>query len=500
MKRKSLVALLLVLITFQLANVGFARVKGAVEEKTPSIYQSIGAANTTDVLMIRYQDSHAIEFQSNRSGDKNYYESFKVESKTDFQDYFRTDREWYDTLNVDFKDEKADADGNVHKKVIRIQDKYDYPSGQTYYSRNQWNLLRERIISSDSNKSGYLEFYFLSEATNGTFTLIFGDYDKKIESYQYNLDLVGYGIYFGITPIGNDTQSSFFTMTKWGDQPIKISNETYQPDKWYHVRLSFNFNSSWAIEINKNQVYNSSNWTFPSDVTNFDYISTHTQTKYKASYDETHIYYLDAIGLSYNVSQHNSKSTMKFNEEYEPYVNLTSKNNLNDHDIAGSLAVYFLFSAGDLFNRSTSYVLHFKGYFTSLPNYSVLKIYNQRDKNYDIYDENFNPIVEDLMLNYTFSSTDNRSINSTLYVGSDGTFNMKIEAETEHYFTLIVDYVILEFQVSAQTFDYFWILVFIGLAFIFVAVVLQIAKKGGYLKPSATSRKKKSRVPRGRKI
>nr|MDO8116494.1 hypothetical protein [Candidatus Sigynarchaeota archaeon] len=298
---------------------------------------SSGTVNSTDLSYVSKDDGMLISALSNKSGDRNFYESYQIEKKDDFNRYFTT----YQTsslLVTDVLEEKVARYGESHKKVIRIQDKYHNAYNATDLWYNQQINQKEPILDASVDKTaGFFEFYFLSESTNGVFMVSFGDYAHKRYSlynsttYQYSFTGSCLGINFGIAPIVNSTNSSFFYSTSWMDTMHVIENATYIPEKWYHVRLLFTYNASWSIQLDNATVFNSVNWTISPDLEKFDCFSMFTQTRTKASNQTNHVFYLDALGISYNITAHNLVSSMDFNAAYEKYEDVYSINNINDH-------------------------------------------------------------------------------------------------------------------------------------------------------------------------
>ena len=440
-----------------------------------------GSSNSTNPLSVLYNDSNAIIFNSNRSGDRNYYEAYDMSSQNTFNTYFDViESTW--SLPVDFKEEKSDNAGHMHKKIMRIKDDYYDGYNLTSYWSNQRIMQKQAIVNASVNQTeGYLEFYFLSESTNGTFMVTFGDfkYKRYYNQTQWSMTGKGYGISFGIAPLSGAADSTFFCQTSW-DGPhtaIPASSMTYHSNTWYHVQLVFKYNKWWGININSINVYNSTNWTSMNpSLKIFNYMAMFTSTKTYASRRPTHVFYIDAIGISYNTTAHNLVSTMDFITPYDPYVNVYSKNNLNDHDVAASLAVYYRFNFGDRVSRSSSAKLHIAGYFTHMVDTGKILLYDREDLVYDVFYEGFTPFPDTPAYEFEFSATKTSFlvINSSIYVDSTGKFAMKVEASSDNNFEFILNYLTAEFFISASMGEVsiiiFAVLALVGVFFIYKIV------------------------------
>ncbi|MEX2683757.1 MAG: hypothetical protein Q6373_019435 [Candidatus Sigynarchaeota archaeon] len=456
-----------------------------------------GIQNQTDMAYLTGNDSQYMTFSSNKSGDKNYYESYKIESDSDIiSKYFNVTQSTYN-MPVEFKDEKIDASYNSHKKVIRIQDRYYYaPPYDLWAFSNQ--LITQRYPVHDSSAlnviNGWLEFYFLSEATNGTFMITFGD-NKSARYYSISQGQnVGsnHGISFGITPIGGKT-SKFFWQSSWtGPMLTNQSAIQYEPNKWYHVRLAYHFNNSWAIRINNVEVYNSSTWTMNSTLKLFNTVTMMTAIRTNASYHASHVFYIDALGLSYNLTSHNSAvPAMTFNTDYEPYVDITSHNNLNDHVADATFAAYFIFNLGNYFTRSSSAKLYLKASYTPLANgKGMIWLFNQTSKTYDKF-ANYTPYIEIPAEEFSFESNKSGAtiIKRETYVSAAGIFSMKIDAQATNYFTYRVDYMVVEFVLGADM-NQVLIVILAVLGVVVVYILYQITRRGA---PRARAGARKAR-------
>jgi len=455
-----------------------------------------GTQSPADLAYLTGNDSQYMTFSSNSSGDKNYFEAFKIESSGDITKYFNPVTPYQYMYPAEFKDEKADLSYNSHKKVIRIQDRYSYSDNQSDYVYNQYLLQRYPIDNSSAYNvpTGWFEFYFLPEATNGTFMVTFGD-SKYARSYLSYNNMVGanYGISFGITPIGG-SQSKFFWQTSWTGPITSIDHPDakFLPNKWYHVKLAFNFNHSWAIRINGTEVYNSTTWTMNSALRMFNTVSMMTGIKTTGSHHDSHVFYIDAMGLSYNLTSHNSNVTaMTFNTDYVPYTNITSHNNLNDHVANASFAAYFIFNLGNHFSRSSSAKLYLKARYTPLTNgKGMIWLYNQTSKTYDKY-ANYTAYIEYPAEEFTFESNKSGAmiINREMYVSDAGLFSMKIDAEATNYFEYHVDYMVVEFVLIASMSELLIIIIAV-LGVVVVYILYQITRRGA---PRARAGAKKAR-------
>lgn len=416
-----------------------------------------GSASSTDLTLMATNDSQYMTFASNKSGDKNYYEAYQIESESDISTkYFNVTYPHY-YMPVEFKDEKIDSSYTSHKKVIRIQDRNSYQWDQLGYYFNQYLFQRKPIHNSSALgiAKGFLEFYFLSEATNGTFMVTFGDSKYARWYNQWNGSMTGknFGISFGITPIGG-AASQFFFQTSWPSPVTRInSSVSYQPNKWYHVKLAFNFNNSWAIRINNVEAYNSSTWTMDSALRMFNTVSMMTAIRTAASTHESHVYYIDAIGLSYALASHNANvSEMTFNADYVPYSDIYSHNNLNDHVANANFAAYFLFDFGTLLNRSVSATLNIRAMYNHLiTSGGSIKLFDWKTRSYDNF-VSYNRYFFDPAESFTFERYKNGTtiINASRYIDGTGKFAMKIEAESTNSFDFIVDYMVVEFVLAAE--------------------------------------------------
>ncbi|MHA1681537.1 MAG: hypothetical protein ACTSUE_11035 [Promethearchaeota archaeon] len=419
-----------------------------IEEKHPiTMNLAVGTSNSTNLDNLASDNNYTIEFGSNRSGDRNFYESCSIESKTDFEDYFHI-RYAYSSLPVSVIDEKISNDGDVHKKVIRIQDRRSSIYNNVSSSYNHWSWMDEPINESSVEDHGFIEFYFLSEALNGTFMTYFGDNDKRKAPSEYYIALDAPGIYFGIRKASGEDNSSFFVTTDWDENFIRINATDYVPNTWYHVRLSFNYNVSWSVAINNNTVYNSSNWTINGDLDEFNTFAMMTQTKIDYSAHVTHVFYVDAIGFSYNMTNHNQDSTMQFNADYEDYVDEYSINNLNDHDLNASLAIYFKFNLESFPDKTRSFNLFIKGYATHAIDTGLLKLFNHEYRVYDTYDSSYKPISPGFIEEYEFSSDENDTIDTNTYISDTNTFLLKIELSSDNNFEFRVTYIIVKFNIG----------------------------------------------------
>ncbi len=457
-----------------------------------------GEADRTDTTYLAGNDSQYITYSSNKSGDKNYYEAYKIESDSDITKYFNVTYP-HSYMPVEYKSEKADSSYVTHKKVIRIQDRNTYIYDPLGYYFNQ-NLFQRQPVHNSSALgvgNGSLEFYFMSEATNGTFMVSFGD-SKYARWYKSSIgQMTGYnhGISFGITPL-EGKQSQFFWQTNWTG-PLKVVNRTavqYQANKWYHVKLAFNFNHSWAIRIDKKQVYNSTTWNINSTLRMFNTVSMMTAIRTNASTHASHVYYIDAIGLNYslkNLTSHNTNvPAMTFNADYQPYVDINSHNNLNDHVANATFAAYFIFKFGDLLTRASSAKLYLKARYTSLLSWGTMKLYNCISKTYEDLAE-YKSYIEYPAWEFTLEANKNSStiINTTRYVDTDGTFSMKIEAQSTNNFEYKVDYMVVEFVMSADMSQ----VIIIIIAVLGVVVVLMVYKVSQRGAPRARAGARKAR-------
>lgn len=456
------------------------------------IFVSAGNQNSTNLVRIAKNDSMTIMFASNRSGDKNYYESYSINQTSDYENYFK-DNQNYGSTTISVVDEKDDNAGNAHKNVIRIYDDYSYSSNQTEEMANAYIQQKAAINhASVNNVSGWVEFYFLSESTNGTFMITFGDYASSRYSYMYPQP-PNYGISFGIMPLNplNGLTSQFFCQTAWSSNPVAIptANATYHANTWYHIRLSFVFNKSWSISINQQQVYNSSNWTINPKLKCFDCLAIFTNTKKTASYRPSDTFYIDAIGLSYNMAAQNlaaknAHSSMTFDATYSDYVNITSHNDRNDHDVNASLAVYFLFKIPDSTKAILS-KLHIVGYIPATETVTSGKLYlfNQVDLVYDSFDQSFLPYAgTPTSKNTAYDFKENQSfpdIDPLIYFNNaTGDFAMKIDMQSVKYFEFFLNYIALE---SSTTIDIsqITIVVLLIVSIIVIIVLLKVIQRAG---------------------
>ncbi len=457
-----------------------------------------GTASSTDTSYLAGNDSQYITYYSNKSGDKNYYEAYKIESDSDLTKYFIVQRPDYYYMPVEYKDEKAGSSYDSHKKVIRIQDNYYYPWDAKGYLFNQYLFQRYPVHNSSALGigNGSLEFYFLSEATNGTFMLTFGDskYTRYYNGTSGLMEGINHGMSLGITPLGG-AASKFFWQTNWTGTPTVINESAvqYQANKWYHVKLAFNFNHSWAIRINNVQVYNSTTWNINSALRMFNTVSMMTVINTAYSGHPSHVYYIDAMGLSYNLTSHNTNvAAMTFNADYQPYVDINSHNNLNDHVANAAFAAYFVFNMGDLLNRSSSAKLYLKARYTSAitEGKGILYLYNRISKTYDDF-ANYSNYVEYPAEEFTFSSDKSGAtfINSTKYISNTGIFSIKIEAESTNNFQYKVDYMVVEFVLAAEM-GQMLIIIFAVLGVVVVLMVYKITQRGA---PRARAGARKAR-------
>ncbi len=457
-----------------------------------------GTASSTSMSYLTGNDSQYMTFASNKSGDKNYYESYKIESDSDIASkYFNiTQSQW--NLPVEFKDEKADSSYNSHKKVIRIQDKYSLPGDQLYYWVNQYVTQRHPIHNDSALNvdSGWFEFYFMSEATNGTFMITLGDSKsaRVFSTPSYTFRGYNHGMSFGITPL-DGSASQFFWQSNWTMLPIIINRSAvqYQPNKWYHVRLGFHFNNSWAIKINGAEVYNSSTWNINSTMKLFNTVSMMTAIRTAASYHDSHVYYIDAMGLSYNVTGHNAAVTsMQFNADYVPLVDINSHNNLNDHVANASFVAYFVFKLRDLLGKSSSAKLFLQARYSSATSLSwgMIRLFDWTTKTYTNY-ANYTNYSEFPPEEFTFAKDKNSTviINSSRYVDPAGTFSMKIEAQSNDNFVYIANYIVVEFVLTADMSQVF-IVILAVLGVVVVYILYQVTRRGA---PRARAGARKAR-------
>ncbi|MHA1793441.1 MAG: hypothetical protein ACTSVI_12395 [Promethearchaeota archaeon] len=491
-----------IMVIFQVLLVSFslsASVSAFNENIIPTkLYLSTGDSNSTNVAVLSLDNNISINFQSARSGDKNYYESYIVNSIDDFKDYFKVYRSNI-KLPVEFKDEKAGGtEGNeiVHKGVIRIQDKYNTSYNPTYYYYNQWIWMKEPINESSLDNDGYFEFYFLSESTNGSFMVCFGDYDYK-RYYSNGEKGQSLGINFGITTglNNNNENSSFFCSTSWTDSLIPINAVQYVPETWYHVQLGFSFNNSWYVKINNQTVYSSSNWTISTQLKKFDFVGMYTQTSYKASGHASHVFYIDALGLSYNLTKHNEFSDIDFNLEYEDYVDRYSKNNLNDHDVNASLVVYFKFDLGEYINRTSRFTLKITGHFTQAVNFSQLLAYNRQDSYYEVIDDEFKPYITKKETSFEFTESIPETLNKTYYTDDQGRFNVKVEAQSNNKFDLNLYSIYVVFNIGFNASDFSYLIIII-IAAVLLLVIFQISRREKLVRGVSSRRGKKGRRAR----
>ena len=488
MREKTSKILLLGCLLVCICSLGIEGARAESEKIIPTeIYTKAGYASI-NYGAIEENDSSAITFYSNNSGDKNYYESYVINEtgspgRTQLSEYWNLD---YDFSNrkTEVVAEKAEDEfsTNVHKKVIRVYDNYFDGTTNYYYWRNNWMTPKFAINESSVGEEGYIEFYFLSESTNGTFQAIFGDFNQRRYISAGSQTGSGSGICFGILPGLGSNDSAFFYSTNWTAEKVKIDNATYQPNKWYHVQLWFNNNSYWGININNETVYNSTTWTMDDGVDKFDSISFYTQTIASQSEHPTHVYYLDALGLSYNMSSHNENSEIDFNEEYEPYSNPNSINNLNDRAIAASVEIYFKFDLGNKTRSIKGSKLKFIGRFTAPVNFGKLLLYNRGTKSYNLFDDAFKTYVVRID-EYTFDQLEggsiaNDSINSTIYVGEEEKLTFKVEAEADSDFEYVLDMLYYEYPEDLSTI-YLTFIVIGALGGVFLIVMYKISQKGG---------------------
>ncbi|HME54808.1 MAG TPA: hypothetical protein VKM55_21565 [Candidatus Lokiarchaeia archaeon] len=453
-----------------------------------AITVSAGSQNSTDLVHIAKNDSTAIMFSSNSSGDKNYYESYLINSTSDFDKYFEASQN-YDPLTASVVDEKLDNDHNAHKNVLRIydNDKYQYSSNQSTDTANEYIQQNAAINhASVNNVSGWAEFWFLSESTNGTFMITFGDFAHHRFEWNWGASL---GINFGIMPLNplNGPTSQFFCQPSWTSTPIPIptTKAKYQANTWYHVRLSFAFNKSWAISINQQEVYNSSNWTINPALKCFDCLTMFTTTQTTASYLPMDAFYIDAIGLSYNMTKQNQlSSTMKFDATYSDYVNITSRNDRNDHILNGSLAIYFLFKIMN-YNKTIATKLHIAGYLTQPVSSGKLFLFNQIDLTYDSFDNSYlpyagTPASRDAEYDFKVSGTF-PDINTLVYIDNNtGDFALKIEVQANKYFNFVLNYMAVESSAAFNTSEALIIVLLIVLGIMAVILVKILQRAGGF--------------------
>ncbi|MBD3186920.1 hypothetical protein GF325_08850 [Candidatus Bathyarchaeota archaeon] len=464
-------------------------VSAYIEVKRPhSMIISTGTANTSMLeILDPEQDDLSMKINSNRSGDKNFHESAMISSKADLEDYFNIYRSHY-KLPYSVEDEKLSGDDIIHKDVIRFQDKFSNENNSGYYYYNQWAWLNEPIHASSLEDEGYVEFYFLSEASNGTFLTVYGDDDYRKDPLDYNNESAAFGMHFGITPFGGDSNSSFFCGTDWSDDLTKIDSVEYEPNRWYHVQLSFDYNSSWNVKIDNATVYTSSGWNIDEQLTKFDYLGFCTQTWKNFSGHQTHVYYLDAIGLSYDMSAHNQNTEgVEFNEAYEDYIDKYSVNNINDGDLNASLAVYFKFNLEDYPNKVDTFSLIIKGHFFHVVDTGYVKMFNREYLVYDHTDLSYKPYVPGFSEEYLFSASDSEKINSSVYIDGEGKFALKIEAASGTNFDYIVDSMYFRFDTGMGG-SYVFIFVIVAFVFTMAVFLTKIAKKGQLSSP----RKKRS--------
>ncbi|MFX0100917.1 MAG: hypothetical protein ACFFCS_15180 [Candidatus Hodarchaeota archaeon] len=457
------------------------KASAVTETVYPSTFQTIGGANigvdNQPSFFSEKDDDKHVAYTSEASGDGHYHETFAISSKSDFKEYFRLVPDYNWRFPVSEEDEKLDADDVVHKDVMRFEDDYSSGTNYLYYSSNQWMYLKERINESSVEQTGYFEFYFLSESTDGSFTIIFGDYGYRMTESKYNSEDAGFGLQFGIAPgLGNQSNSSFFCANRWTDTPIKINNTEYEPNKWYHVHMAFDLNNSWEIKINNNTAFNSTDWnaTVPIEVTKFDYITMHTQTKFSYSDAKTHVFYIDALGLSYNITAHNDNSVMDFNEDYEDWQDPNSINNWNDHVVNASIELYFRFSLGDLATRSGKLII--KAYFTVPVDPSKMKLYNWNKKVYDIHMDPYNPYLDTWIEEIPIAQEIENGINTSTYANDDGKLTLKIDTQSGDYFEFRVDFIAVEYEIILISEIMLIVIPIIGV--IVLIIIYRISRKG----------------------
>ncbi|MBN2149874.1 MAG: hypothetical protein JW839_00380 [Candidatus Lokiarchaeota archaeon] len=460
------------------------------------IHVTAGSRSTTSTSYLTGNDSQYMTFYPNKSGDKNFYEAYKIESDADITKYFNVTYPHYQ-MPVEYKEEKAASDYVSHKKVIRVQDRNTWSGDPFGYYYNQF-LFQRYPVHNDSAlnvTNGFFEFYFLSESTNGTFMVSFGD-SKYARYYQASplWKMVGYnhGISFGITPIGGPA-SQFFLQTSWDGPITKINSSVqYQANKWYHVKLAFHFNDSWSVWLDGVEAYNSSAWNINSTLELFNTVSMMTAIRTAASYHASHVYYIDAMGLSYNLTAHNAKvSAMPFNADYEAYVDIDSHNNLNDHVAEATFSAYFIFDLRDMLDRASSSKLYLKARFTPLAGgKGLLWFYNQTSKTYHKF-ANYTPYIEYPAWELAFENDTSGPtiINRPTYVSDAGIFCIKIEADSTSNFQYLVDYMVVEFVLGADM-SQVLIIIFAVLGVVVVYVLYQVTRRGA---PRARAGARKAR-------
>lgn len=452
-----------------------------------------GHANSTDTSVLA-QNASAMTLYSNKSGDRNFHESYDVKSLDDFKKYFTVHQSHYQ-LPVEFKDEKEGSGNVVHKKVVRIKDELTTPYSPLYYYYNQFITQKQAIHPASVAATGWLEFYFLSESTNGTFLLSFGDFTHR---HLFNASTGGqygeaHGINFGIQPGLGTMGSSFFVSTSWSGTRTPLDNVTYQPNQWYHVHFSFTYNVSWSIKIDNQTVYTSPAWGINATMARFDCISMYTQTATHASGHGTHVFYIDALGIGYNMAAHNTNvPSMTFNAAYQAYVDVHSINNINDHVVNASLVAYFKFSLGTRGREFSAYKLVIQGRFTQPVQSGRLSFYNRQDLVYDVQDASFNTYLASLVDEYEFSKTKNNTANITTYVGQNGEFTLKIDAQSNaNNFEYVVRLMVFEFQWGLGGGDLAAVILVVA-GFLIFFLIYKINQRGGY-RGGGSSRRRSSK-------
>jgi len=210
-----------------------------------------------------------------------------------------------------------------------------------------------------------------------------------------------------------------------------------------------------------------------------------TSTQTTASYLPSHVFYIDAIGISYNMSKQNQySSTMKFDTTYTEYVNPNSHNDLNDHVLNASLAVYFLFTIPNYNSNSTIITkLHIAGYYKNVVTSGKLYLFNQRYKIYDAFDLTYfpyagTPMSKDAEYDFKNGSTF-PDINPRIYINNNtGAFSLKIEAQGNTFFEFVLNYMALESYVMVDN-STTVIIVILVLSFIAAIILVKIVQRGG---------------------
>jgi hypothetical protein len=461
---------------------------------------SVGTPSSTNLALIASNSSSGISISSNNTGDGNYYESYSVNSLSDFESYFNiTDQYYYSWLTESFVAAKADNSGHEHDGVIELSDAStpkngDWPSNQSTPYENIWIEQVKPIYNGSLQSSGDFEFWFFSDSLNGTFMISFGQYTYHHYLNSSNQEKgAGYGINFGIEPgLGGSSTSSFFTSTNWSAPAIKINGPiAYTPDTWYHVKLSFKMNDSWAVAINtsmtQGMVYNST-WTnsMASNLTRFDDVNMYTQTKTEASGYPNHNFYIDAMGLSYNMTSNNAHSSMQFNTDYQPYVDRNSHNDLNDHVVNATLTVLFEFPIGNNLNQTGYGRLIFNARFSDPIDSGKLLLFNYVTNIFEVYDSDFDWYLPytgagSVVPTYLITSNGNNSINATDYIGGTGNvLACEITAQSSTYaFQYEITYVAIEFNTGIGTGTITIILLLI-IGLVVVAIVYFSIKRGTF--------------------